>query len=69
MFKLTHQEKTEDAQSAFYNRVKDLGYTANDNIPVEAWQNAFSAEVYNEYRDDLHRWEIALATLNMMVDC
>jgi len=67
-FELTHAEKTEDAQSAFYARVKALSMTADDDIPMDAWANAFAVEVHAEYKDDLERWIVALATLNMMVD-
>jgi hypothetical protein len=68
MFELTHQEKTEDAQDAFWGRVKALGMTAEDDFPTSAWQNAFAVETHAEYADDLERWTVALATLEMLVD-
>lgn len=39
--------------------------TPTQLLETEAWQNAFSAEIYNEYANDLERWEVALATLEM----
>lgn len=60
----TFEEKVEDAEAAFYARVKALGFHHDDDIPMESWENAWSAEVYQEYANDLVRWEVALATLN-----
>ncbi len=59
---------TERAESAFYARVAALGMTSHDELPMMAWENCFSVETHSEYRDDQHRWEIALATLNMLAD-
>jgi hypothetical protein len=55
----------EIAESAFKARARAL---ANEDWETEAWQNAFSVEVYQEYADDLERWTVALATLNMLAD-
>lgn len=56
---------TEKAESAFKARAKALG---NEDWETEAWQNAFSVETYREYADDLERWTVALATLEMLAD-
>ena len=55
----------ERAESAFKARAKALG---DENMELEALQNAFAVETYQEYADDLERWTVALATLNMLAD-
>ena len=40
----------------------------DENMELEALQNAFAVETYQEYADDLERWTVALATLNMLAD-
>ena len=58
----------EKAENAFNRRLAELGIDVNHDLAIQAWENTFSAEVYSEYRDDAHRWEIALATLDMLID-
>lgn len=60
--------KAEKAEQAFKARLIELGMTADDEAAMEAWENAFSVEVYKEYADDAERWEVALNTLNMLLD-
>ena len=61
----TFNEKVEDARSAFYARAKALRNQEWESI---AWENCFTVETHAEYRDDLHRWEVALTTLNALAD-
>ena len=62
---LTFEDKVDSAKQAFYRRADAIG---NDDWTSDAWENAFSAECFADYRDDLHRWEIASATLEMLAD-
>jgi hypothetical protein len=58
----------EKAESAFKARMSSLGLTWDDDAVLDAWDNSFSAECYREYRDDAHRWDVALSTLNAIAD-
>ena len=60
---LTMEDKADSAKQAFYRRAAELG---NDDWTDSAWANALSAETYAEYANDLERWTIALATLEML---
>jgi hypothetical protein len=66
--RMVQEEKTDAARSAFYRRVRELGISEESDLFLDAWDNSFSAECRDEYRDDLARWEVALDTLNFLAD-
>ena len=69
----TEEEKFQDAvwaaEAAFKARATELGDSNWEGAAYNAWANAFSAETYKEYPNDLVRWEVALNTLEMIADC
>lgn len=55
------------AKQAFEAFVAQHGGIDGD-LGMNAYCNAFAVEVYDEYADDLQRWEAALATAKEYVD-
>lgn len=62
-----HQQAVLEAEAAFVAFVENHG-GVNETLALNAHGNAFAAEVWNEYADDLQRWRVALATAKEYVD-
>jgi hypothetical protein len=60
----------EIAEAAFVSLARKDNPTdgMNSDRAMRAWENAFSAEVWNEYANDQQRWDVALSTLKMIID-
>lgn len=60
-------EAEHNAQAAFNAFVANHG-GVNGELAMNAYGNAFAAEVHGEYANDCQRWEVALATAKEYVD-
>lgn len=56
-----------EAREAFDAFVANHG-GVNGTLAMNAHGNAFAVEVRHEYKDDLERWKVALATAKEYVD-
>ena len=64
MIYYTEFKTDQEAEAAFDAFVGDR----NSMMAMAAWENAFSADVHDEYADDLHRWTVALNTAKEYAD-
>jgi len=58
-----------DAEAKFEAAVAKAPANIRDQVYAFAWGNSFAVEVYNEYKSDVERWEVATTTAEMMIDC
>jgi hypothetical protein len=58
----------ERAKSKFDQFIKTLPEAHREEIEQIAWENSFAQEVHKEYRDDEHRWDVALSTAENEAD-
>ena len=56
-------------EAAFNAAVAKAPESIRNQVEAYAWGNSFAVEVYNEYADDAERWEVAIGTAEMMIDC
>lgn len=57
------------AERKFYDYIATIEpKELRSRIEYDAFANSFTVETYHEYRDDVHRWEVALETAKMYVD-
>jgi hypothetical protein len=61
-------EATLDAKKKYEAFIAALPEDIRWQIEGQAFANSFAVEVYDEYADDLERWNVALETARMWAD-
>ena len=61
-------EATLAAKKKYEDFIAALPEATRSEIEGQAFANSFAVEVYDEYADDLERWNVALETARMWAD-
>lgn len=57
-----------DAKKAFYAYIATINSPNAHMVESMSFQNSMAVETYNEYSNDLERWNVALDTAKMIMD-
>jgi hypothetical protein len=59
---------TELAEMEYNRFIKAVPESLREDTEYEAMANSFSADVFNQYKSDLERWQVALQTAKDWLD-